>query len=126
MATKGVLKSFRFAQSESDWLVNTSKSKGITQTDLLRKLINDTDNRIAKSKVNKTVVQLQDAEADDEVLQFLATAGIGTASGLIGYHLAGWVREQMDLNEDKGIQIYSGLIVGLASVLLREYTRKKA
>lgn len=125
MAKKGVTKSFRFEPTDAEWLKNTSQSQGLTQTDLLTKLIRESGNRIASSKAKTTVVQLESVEADDSVMQFLASAGIGTASGLLGYHIAGWIREQMKLNEDKGIQITTGLLVGLGSVMLREYTRKR-
>jgi hypothetical protein len=126
MATKGVLKSFRFGKTEADWLVNTSKSQGITQTDLLKKIINQTGNTTAKQTVMSTVVQLQNNKPDDEVLQFLTNAGIGTVSGFLGYQLAGYIREQMNLDEDKGMQIAAGLVVGFTSIILREYTRKKS
>lgn len=126
MATKGVLKSFRFGKAEADWLVNTSKAQGITQTDLLKSLMKQKDNRFARKSAISTVVQLETVEADDEVLQYLTSLGIGTASGLIGYHLAGWIREQMKLDEDKGIQIASGVLLGLGSVILHNRIRKKA
>jgi hypothetical protein len=123
---KGVLKSFRLSKAETEWLVSTSKSRGITQTDVLKNLIKGADSRLANRKAQATIVQLESVEADDEAIQFLTSAGIGTASGLLGYHIAGWVREQMKLDEDKGVQLTTGLFVGLASVIVREYTRKRS
>ena len=56
----------------------------------------------------------------------LLSLGVGTASGLTGYYIAGWIRKQFEMEEDKGSQILTGLIIGLSTLFLTAaYNQKK-
>ena len=57
-------------------------------------------------------------EDDDQVLQQL---GISTLSGVAGYYISGYIREQMELDEDKGTQLLIGLVVGLGTQILQTF-----
>lgn len=52
-----------------------------------------------------------------EVMHILQSLGVGTACGIAGYHLSGFVREQMELDEDKGAQMVIGLLFGLLGTI---------
>ena len=55
----------------------------------------------------------------------LLKLGISTASGIAGYYIAGYIREQMELDENKGNQLLWGVIVGLGTQILQEVLSKK-
>ena len=44
--------------------------------------------------------------------------GFGTLTGIAGYHISGFVREQLEMDEDKGTQMAIGLLVGLVSTFM--------
>jgi hypothetical protein len=122
--SKGTAKSFRLPPSQVEWLKNTSKAKGITQTDLLSECISNYSIPAVKSKSFPNDLTSNHEEQDDETIQMLASLGVGTLSGVAGYHIAGWLRQQFEMDEDKGIQTITGLVVGLTSIFIREKYRK--
>ena len=51
-------------------------------------------------------------------MEVLKALGVGTLTGIAGYHISGFVREQMEMDEDKGTQMAIGLLVGLMGTFL--------
>ena len=56
---------------------------------------------------------------DAETLDLLKGLGISTVSGFAGYHISGYIRKQLELDEDKGSQMLIGLIVGLGTLVIQ-------
>lgn len=121
---KTISKSFRLNESDVQWLQEMAKSMGITQTELV-------SNCISTSKINNGKdIALQSmgnggVTDDSEALEVLGQLGIATASGIAGYHIAGWIRKQLEIDEDKGTQVLFGMITGLGTLILQAYISKK-
>jgi hypothetical protein len=63
--------------------------------------------------------------SDNEVMQTLSHLGIATASGFAGYYISGIIREQFEMDEDKGMQLLLGMISGLGVLFLQALHSKK-
>jgi hypothetical protein len=118
MADKLVSKSFRLPQVDALWLEGLAKSSGNTQTDILNKILSNTrlneGQEIAvQSMSNGGITE------DAETLDLLKGLGISTVSGFAGYHISGYIRKQLELDEDKGTQMLVGLIVGLGTLVIQ-------
>ena len=118
MADKLVSKSFRLPQVDALWLEGLAKSSGNTQTDILNKILSNTrlneGQEIAvQSMSNGGITE------DAETLDLLKGLGISTVSGFAGYHISGYIRKQLELDEDKGSQMLIGLIVGLGTLVIQ-------
>lgn len=118
MADKLVSKSFRLPQVDALWLEGLAKSSGNTQTDVLNKILSNTrlneGQEIAvQSMSNGGITE------DAETLDLLKGLGISTVSGFAGYHISGYIRKQLELDEDKGSQMLVGLIVGLGTLVIQ-------
>jgi hypothetical protein len=118
MADKLVSKSFRLPQVDALWLEGLAKSSGNTQTDILNKILSNTrlneGQEIAvQSMSNGGITE------DAETLDLLKGLGISTVSGFAGYHISGYIRKQLQLDEDKGSQMLVGLIVGLGTLVIQ-------
>ena len=118
MADKLVSKSFRLPQVDALWLEGLAKSSGNTQTDILNKILSNTrlneGQEIAvQSMSNGGITE------DAETLDLLKGLGISTVSGFAGYHISGYIRKQLELDEDKGSQMLVGLIVGLGTLVIQ-------
>jgi hypothetical protein len=124
MAENTVSKSFRLPQVDAVWLQNLAKSSGNTQTDILSKVL--TNARLNEGK--EIAVQSMSnggITEDDEAIKMLTQFGIATASGFAGYHIAGFIRKQLELDEDKGTQILIGMLTGLGTLLVQAYHSSK-
>ena len=58
-------------------------------------------------------------------MNILKSLGVGTACGIAGYHISGFVREQMELDEDKGMQMLIGTLFGLLGTVGTAYVLHK-
>lgn len=126
MSEKTVSKSFRLPQSSVSWIAELAKAKGITQTELVSNLVNSARHNEGESiSIARQMTSGGTTPEDSEGLQVLTTLGISTVGGLAGYHVAGWVRKQLEMDEDKGTQIIFGLVAGLGTLLLQVYRKKK-
>lgn len=118
---KSVPKSFRLSPEICKLIETTAKADGITQTDVISKLVlsnvADSGKRIA------TISQMADGgntqlDENSEIYQTLKVLGIATASGFAGYYISGFIRKELEMNEDKGTQVLLGLAVGVGALLL--------
>lgn len=121
---KTVSKSFRLNQSDVSWLQEMSKSMGITQTEMVSNCISNAKLNEGKSIAVKAMSGGGVTE-DNEALKVLTQLGISTASGIAGYHISGWIRKQLEMDEDKGTQVLFGMIAGLGTLILQAYHSNK-
>jgi hypothetical protein len=118
---KSKMKSFRFSPDIARLIEVTAKTDGITQTDVISKLIlnnvADSGKRIANisQMANGGNTQLDE---NDEVYQTLKALGIATASGFAGYYISGYIRKELEMDEDKGMQVLLGLAFGVGGLML--------
>lgn len=115
------MKSFRLSPTIAKLIETTAKTEGITQTDVISKLIL---NNVADSgKQIATISQMANGgntqlDENDEVYQTLKALGIATASGFAGYYISGYIRKELEMNEDKGMQVLLGLAFGVGGLML--------
>jgi hypothetical protein len=120
---KPISKSFRLPAVDARWLQMMSEQNGITQTEVISKCI--AANRLNEGK--EIAIQSMGnggITEDDEGIKVLTQLGIATASGFAGYHISGFIRKQLEMDEDKGTQILIGLLTGLGTLLLQAYHTK--
>ena len=119
-----ISKSFRLSESDVSWLQQASKSMGITQTDIISNFI-----LTAKSSQGKELAVQSMSNGgiteDEEAIKVLSELGIATAYGFAGFEISGWIRKQLEMDEDKGTQILFGMVVGLGTLILRNFKDKK-
>lgn len=126
-----VSKSFRLPKADAQWIKEMATSKGLTHTDIVSKCIASAKINEGKAIGDSAIWGVQNTmdkgglTQNNEAFELLTQLGIATASGIAGYHLSGWVREQLDMDKDKGTQLLIGLAVGLGTVLLQVHFAKK-
>jgi hypothetical protein len=118
MAENTVSKSFRIPQIDAVWLQDLAKSTGNTQTEILSKALtyarlNEGKEIAVQSMSNGGITE------DAETLDLLKGLGISTVSGFAGYYISGYIRKQLELDEDKGTQVLIGLLVGLGTLVMQ-------
>ena len=123
--SKKVHLSARLNPQTASWIKTTAKKLNCTQAEILEKAVSDIQQINAKqlaaqvtTKATKMAKGGVVPEDDDQVLQQL---GISTLSGVAGYYISGYIREQMELDEDKGTQLLIGLVVGLGTQILQTF-----
>jgi hypothetical protein len=121
---KTISKSFRLPQTDALWLQDMAKNTGITQTEIVSNCIAS-----AKASEGKGIALNAFANGgvieDNEGMKLLTQFGIATASGIAGYHIAGFIRKQLEMDEDKGAQLLIGMITGLGTLFLQAYHTNK-
>ncbi len=123
-----ISKSFRLPKADVNWVDTTAKLRGITQTQMIKECIQTYKMNEGKSFVDNIQKTMKDGgvtSSDDEVMQTLAHLGIATASGFAGYYISGIIREQFEMDEDKGMQLLLGMISGLGVLFLQALHSKK-
>jgi hypothetical protein len=123
-----ISKSFRLPKADVNWVDTTAKLRGITQTQMIKECIQTYKMNEGKSFVDNIQVTMKDGgitNTDDEVMQTLSHLGIATASGFAGYYISGIIREQFEMDEDKGMQLLLGMISGLGVLFLQALHSKK-
>jgi hypothetical protein len=120
MAENTVSKSFRIPQIDAVWLQDLAKNTGNTQTEILSKALtyarlNEGKELALESMSNGGITE------DEEAIKVLSELGIATAYGFAGFEISGWIRKQLEMDEDKGTQILFGMVIGLGTLILRNY-----
>lgn len=123
--SKKVHLSARLNPQTATWIRTTAKKLNCTQAEILEKAVSDIQQINAKQLATQVTTKATKMakggvvpEEDDKVLQQL---GISTLSGVAGYYISGYIREQMELDEDKGTQLLIGLVVGLGTQILQTF-----
>lgn len=116
--------SFRMNPSEVKWIQSNAKKLNTTQGEILSKCIKQVQGEegkiLAGQVIQKTTKFDKGGSVANAETDMLTKLGISSVSGFLGYHLSGYIREQMDLDKDKGTQILIGLAVGLGTQILQE------
>lgn len=114
--------SYRLDTSSVEWIRTKADLSKITQAELIRNLIQQSESiTLAKDGIDTSISLSKSTEQNN----LLLSLGVGTASGLTGYYIAGWIRKQFNMDEDKGTQILAGLILGLGSMFFTALNQKK-
>lgn len=114
---------FRLPLDVKSFLTEQAQKLGTTQTDILvrgmKAQMNSSTNvaELPKYISGGTIKEHKITTPNLEVMHILQSLGVGTACGIAGYHLSGFVREQMELDEDKGAQMVIGLLFGLLGTI---------
>lgn len=114
---KTVSKSFRLPQIDAVWLQDLAKNTGNTQTTILSDVIMNARLNEGKS-ISVQAMSGGGITEKSEAINVLGQLGVATASGFAGYHIAGFIRKEFDMDEDKGIQLLVGMITGLAPIII--------
>ena len=102
-----------------------AKSKGVTHAQVIETAIKGNQNTIAEQLANLEITKAKKmakggrVQLNDDMKGLVALGG-GTLGGMIGYHLAGYIRKEMEMDEDKGMQVFFGLIGGLVGIIATE------
>lgn len=123
-----ISKSFRLPKTDVNWVDTTAKLRGITQTQMIKECIQTYKMNEGKSFVDSIQNTMKDGgitNSDDDVMQTLSHLGIATASGFAGYYISGIIRDQFEMDEDKGMQLLLGMISGLGVLFLQALHSKK-
>lgn len=128
MIENTITKSFRLSKSDVKWVDITAKNRGITQTQMIKECIQTYKQNEGKSIAANIKSSMKDGgitKPNDEVMETLSQLGIATASGFAGYYISGIIREEFEMEEDKGMQMLLGMITGLGVLFLQAlHTRK--
>jgi len=101
-----------------EFVSHANKSK-LSQSDYLRKILSKEFTHQTELQFEKGgVLTSNDKFVTDDIRKLMVSLGAGTAAGFLGYKLAGIIREQMDMDESKGLQTLIGLGIGMATLLL--------
>ena len=114
---------FRLPLDVKSYFTEQAKALGTTQTDILVRSVQAQMNSttsvadLTKYVSGGSIKGHKITTPNLEVMQILKSLGVGTACGIAGYHISGFVREQMELDEDKGTQMAIGLLFGLLGTI---------
>ena len=116
--------SFRMNPSDVKWIQANAKKFNATQGEILSKCIQEVQGAegkiLADKVIQKTTKYAKGGSVANAETDMLTKLGISSVSGLLGYYLSGYIREQMELDKDKGTQILIGLAVGLGTQIIQE------
>jgi hypothetical protein len=123
MKNDTISKSFRLPKLDALWLKEMSDKLGVNQTEIISKAL--TNARLNEGK-NLAIQSMSEGgiTEDDEVINTLKQLGLATVGGFAGYHIAGFIRKELEMDEDKGTQVLFGMIVGLGTLLIQVYNKK--
>lgn len=123
---------FRLPPNVKSFLTTEAKKLGTTQTDIMvRSIEAQMNSSTSVADLTKYVsggsIKAHKIETPNlEVMNLLKSLGVGTASGIAGYHLCGIIRKQMELDEDKGMQmLVAGLFALLGTIGTAYYLKKE-
>ena len=127
--SKKVHLSARLNPQTASWIKTTAKKLNCTQAEILEKAVSDIQQinakQLATQVTTKATKMAKGGVVPEDDYQVLQQLGISTASGVAGYYISGWVRKQMELDEDKGTQIFIGLVAGLGVQMLQTIFNEK-
>lgn len=117
--------SFRVAPDYANWIKKMAERYDTTQAEILKKCVDEVKGKegsvLKDNVIQKATKFNKGGSVTNDDMQILKQLGISTASGIAGYYISGWIREQMKLDEDKGTQVLLGLMVGLGTQILQTY-----
>lgn len=116
--------SFRLDPTTVDWIRDTASKHKVTQAELVTNMVAQAQSKEGLLFAEKGM-EVQYSVKDKEGSDLLLSLGVGTASGWAGYHVAGWIRKQLELDEDKGMQVIIGLVAGLGTMLITALSQNK-
>ena len=123
--SKKVHLSARLNPQTASWIKTTAKKLNCTQAEILEKAVSDIQQinakQLATQVTTKATKIAKGGVVPEDDYQVLQQLGISTASGVAGYYISGYIREQMKLDEDKGTQLLIGLVVGLGTQILQTF-----
>ena len=109
--------SVRLAPDLKSYVSQQAKKLGVTQASIVASALEQSRGNITKemalAHVSASKKMAKGGTIDSETMEVLKAFGVGTLAGIAGYHIAGYVNEQMGKDEDKGTQMAIGLLVGL-------------
>jgi len=111
--------SFRLDPSTISWIKETAKKYNVSQADIVGKCIEEARANEGRIIASQVMDKGGSVTSDDEAVQILTELGLATASGFAGYYISGFIRKQLQMDEDKGTQMLIGLVVGLGTLMLR-------
>ena len=105
-----------------DKYVRTQATKlGVTHGSIVSSALDQTRGNITREMaleyVSNAKKMAKGGTIDSETMEVLKALGVGTLAGIVGYHISGYINEEMGKDEDKGTQMAIGLLVGLMSTL---------
>ena len=114
--------SVRLAPDLKSYVSQQAKKLGVTQASIVASALEQSRGSITKEialeHVSNAKKMAKGGTIDSETMEVLKALGVGTLTGIAGYHISGFVREQMEMDEDKGTQMAIGLLVGLMGTFL--------
>ena len=114
--------SVRLAPDLDNYVRTQAKKLGVTHGSIVSSALDQTRGNITKEMalehVSRGKKRAKGGTIDSETMEVLKALGVGTLTGIAGYHISGFVREQMEMDEDKGTQMAIGLLVGLMGTFL--------
>ena len=119
--------SVRLAPDLDKYVRTQAEKLGVSQTSIVASALEQSRGSITKEMalehVSRGKKMAKGGTIDSETMEVLKALGVGTLTGIAGYHISGFVREQLEMDEDKGTQMAIGLLVGLMGTFL--YGMKK-
>ena len=114
--------SVRLAPDLDKYVRTQAEKLGVTQASIVASALKQSRGNITKEMalehVSRGKKMAKGGTIDSETMEVLKALGVGTVTGIAGYHISGFVREQMEMDEDKGTQMAIGLLVGLMGTFL--------
>ena len=114
--------SVRLAPDLKSYVSQHAKKLGVTQASIVASALKESRGSITKEMalehVSNAKKMAKGGTIDSETMEVLKALGVGTLSGIAGFHIAGYVNEQMGKDEDKGTQMAIGILVGLMGTLM--------
>lgn len=105
-----------------DALIKLAKERNQSQGSVIESLLaKEISMDYVPRKAIKTAQTLEKGgvvgEITESEIQMLKEFGVMTGAGIAGYYLSGYIRNQMELDEDKGTQMLFGFLAGLLGLL---------
>lgn len=111
--------SFRMPPEYVSYIQKTAKKHGVTQAKAVQDIIDASRGNEAQVIKADAIRYAEGGSVSDDDMQTLKQLGVSTASGIAGYYISGYIRNQMNLDKDKGEQMMWGLLVGLGTQIIQ-------
>lgn len=111
--------SFRMPPEYVSYIQKTAKKHGVTQAKAVQDIIDASKGNEAQVIKADAIRYAEGGSVSDDDMQTLKQLGVSTATGIAGYHISGYIRNQMNLDKDKGEQMMWGLLVGLGTQIIQ-------
>lgn len=111
--------SFRMPPEYVSYIQKTAKKHGVTQAKAVQDIIDASRGNEAQVIKADAIRYAEGGSVSDDDMQTLKQLGVSTGAGIAGYHISGYIRNQMNLDKDKGEQMMWGLLVGLGTQIIQ-------